>query len=143
MYPISKNYLFYYPGYPDLGSRYLGEKYPQAGSTSEHALNVIRDRHFQLAHRHKIALVDGNTASMLPLLMLLGPSGPPLKWKTVHRESRLRWPRGSESETAYSRLAVMAVGTGKNGGEPAMWAHWDGWVNWFQSHAPDTEYFLI
>jgi len=51
-------------GYEDIKARYPGEEYPEAGSDNEAALRLIRDRHFQLAHRHRITLIDGNERSI-------------------------------------------------------------------------------
>ena len=56
--PHAKTMLFM--GYEDVNARYLGIEYPDGGSPQDKASRLIRDRHFQLAHRHRISLIDGN-----------------------------------------------------------------------------------
>ncbi|NOZ61069.1 MAG: hypothetical protein GXO74_05265 [Calditrichaeota bacterium] len=50
----------YFYGYEDVNMRYLGEQYPEEESGNDAASRLIRDRHSQLAHHHRIFLVDGN-----------------------------------------------------------------------------------
>lgn len=56
--PASKTMLFV--GYPDVNLRYTGERYPSAGSAAATTSELVRDRHFMLAHRHGIQLIDSN-----------------------------------------------------------------------------------
>src|SRR2546421_8806558 len=54
--PSSKTMVYYSPD--NVNYRYLGSKYinPRNGGASI----LIRDRHFQLAHRHRVSLIDEN-----------------------------------------------------------------------------------
>jgi hypothetical protein len=43
----------------NANDRYLGEAYPDPGTTVYTQSLQLADRHFQIAHRHKISLIDG------------------------------------------------------------------------------------
>jgi hypothetical protein len=56
--PASKTMLFI--GYPDVNLRYVGTRYPDAGTPQATTSELVRDRHFMLAHRHGIQVIDSN-----------------------------------------------------------------------------------
>lgn len=133
-------------GYEDINIRYRGEEYPEEGSANDAASRLIRDRHFQLAHRHKISLIDGNERS------IAGEN-----WTQQDRPHPQWLPRLDGSLfTAINGYDGPGVGVGNNvysigtygdwwwqgEGEAAMRSHSDAWFNWFEANAPGTEYFL-
>ena len=136
--PNSKTML--YLGYPDINKRYLNNPYPQ--SQAELAQSAqIRNRHFQMAHRHKISLIDDNDN--------LGTSidQPSTDWKARLSGSLFTSARGYDGPGVNTGNLVFSIGTyGKwdNWGptQATIGAHADNWVKWFDANAPQTEYFL-
>ena len=55
-YPSAPTML--YIANEDINYRYLGSAYPEPGSSDYQKSLVIINRHFQVAHRHKISLID-------------------------------------------------------------------------------------
>jgi len=123
----------------NANNRYLGEEYPEPG-TSVYAQSLkLADRYFQLTHRHKISLIDGV--------------------EEIEQMDEAWTDRLSgELFTAVKGYDGVGIGVGNNvysigtygswswqGGSKAdMWANTDLWVNWFdaQAFATPTEYFL-
>ena len=128
-------------GYADVNQRYLGQKYPTPGVFAK-AARRIRDRHFLVAHRHKLQLIDAN-------------EGPEPWTKDAPRDDWRPRLDGSLFTPAYGYdgpgigrgNGVFSVGTygswsWKNEGKTGMWAHTDAWARWFETYAPETEAFL-
>ncbi len=129
-------------GYEDINMRYLGEEYPSSGTSNDADSKIIRDRHFLMAHRHRISLIDSNDGSG--------------DWQSD--QPRPEWiPRldgtlftavnGYDGPGVNIGNNVFSIGTfgswnWQGEGETAMHAHTDSWVNWFETNAPATEYFL-
>lgn len=138
--PSAKTMVYF--GYRDLNDRYLGELYPNPGTTNDLLSKQIRDRHFLLAHRHRVSLIDANAGSE--------------NWNLD--QPRPEWvPRLDGSLfTATNGYAGPGVGVGNNvfsigtygswgwkaEGEAGMRTHSDAWVNWFTANAPSADYFL-
>lgn len=55
--PTSKTMLFF--GYPYVNDRYFHEKYPYTVQDVSD-MHAVRNRHFMMAHRHKISLIDAD-----------------------------------------------------------------------------------
>ncbi len=135
-----------YLGYEDINYRYLGVQYPDWGSEQDSLSGVIRDRHFQIAHRHRLSLIDSNERS--------------IAWENWVEQDRPheQWlPRlsGNLFTAAYGYAGpgegvgnnVYSIGTygdwwWQSEGEAGMRSHSDAWVNWFETNSPETEYFL-
>ncbi len=137
--PASGTMLFF--GYADVNDRYLGEKYPYAAPDVD-AMHAIRNRHFLLAHRHKISLIDADLDNDLWTL-----DQPHPEWLPRLDGSLFTTTQGYEGPGEGTGNNVYSIGTygswsWKNEGRAAMWQHTDGWASWFAAHAPETEYFL-
>ena len=136
--PAAPTMLFL--GEADVAGRYLGERYPTPGTPSGDAERAIVDRHFQLAHRHRISLVgDVNTdwAHDRP-----GPG-----WAERLDGTLFTAAHGYDGPGAGTGNGVYSVGTYASWpwqaeGEAAMRAHTDAWATWFEAHAPAAERFL-
>lgn len=128
-----------YLGYADINNRYVGVGYPDTG-TAEHATaRLVRDRHAQLAHRHRISMIGEVHSTDL--------DQPDEEWLPRLDGSLYMPERGYEGPGQGLGEGVFSVGTygswsWQDEGEQAMRRHADGWVNWFQANAPDTEFFL-
>ena len=143
--PHAQTMLFV--GYEDLNARYLDEEYPEEGTANDNAARLIRDRHFQLAHRHRISLIDGSDRSVAAdndgnLL-----DRPHAQWLPRLDGSLFTVANGYEGPGVGIGNNIYSIGTygswdWQGEGEAAMRSHSDGWVTWFEANAPETEYFL-
>ena len=134
--PTAKSMLVI--GESNLNRRYIGPEYPSDPDLLRQATD-IKDKHFLLAHRHKISLIDAGDH---------------------HQEDRPQdawFPRlsGELFTPAYGYSGpgigignnVYSIGTysswkWKGQGKEAMQRHANNWETWFENNAPDTERFL-
>ncbi len=139
--PSSKTML--YLGYEDLVMRYFGKPRLKKDSESEKNFQLIRDRHFQLAHRHKISLIDSNRGSSPT-----DGDSPRAEWMSRLDGSLFTPLHGYEGPGAYTGNGIYAVGAydswswKQDDDETIMHEHADRWSHWFKTYFPDTEYFL-
>lgn len=126
-----------YLGYEDVNNRYLGVEYPDDLTQA----NLIRDRHFMLAHRHRIALIGDEISTMEEL------DQPDSAWLPRLDGSLFLPENGYDGPGVGVGNGVYSIGTygswgWQDGDESDMWEHANNWVRWFDANAPDTEYFL-
>jgi hypothetical protein len=125
-----------------VNERYLGadNAYPEP-ETALYAQGLeLVDRHFQLAHRHKISLIDHGDRE---------PEEMAEAWVDRLNGELFTPARGYDGVGVGVGNNVYSIGTysswwWQDGGEVEMWANADAWVNWFeaQSFATPTEHFL-
>lgn len=129
-------------GYEDINLRYLGVEYPDF-DTNQGALSThILDRHFLLAHRHRIALIGADESAND-----WTADQPPPQWFPRLDGSLFTPEHGYDGPGVGVGNGVYSIGTysswGWQGeGEAAMRQHTDAWELWFEANAPDTEHFL-
>ncbi len=127
--------------FEDINDRYLGEDnaYPDPGTAVYTQSLALEDRHFQLAHRHKISLIDGfdDTEQMDET------------WTSRLNGELFTPARGYDGVGVGVGNNVYSIGTygswsWQGGTEADMWANTDAWVNWFdaQVFTTPTDYFL-
>lgn len=126
-----------YMGYEDVNNRYLGVEYPDDQTQA----NFIRDRHFMLAHRHRIALIGDEISTMEEL------DQPDPAWIPRLDGSLFLPENGYDGPGVGVGNGVYSIGTygswgWQDGDASEMWEHANNWVRWFDANAPDTEYFL-
>lgn len=143
--PHAKTML--YVGYEDINDRYLGIEEPEEGSADDNASHLIRDRHFQLAHRHRISLIDGGERSIASNNEGDLLDRPHPEWLPRLDGSLFTAANGYDGPGVGVGNNIYSIGTygswsWQGEGEAAMRSHSDGWVVWFEANAPDTEYFL-
>jgi hypothetical protein len=137
--PHARTMLYY--SLENINDRYLGEDntYP-APDTAAYAQSLkLADQHFQLAHRHKISLIDE----------YIEPEQMDDVW-TARLNGDLFTPaRGYDGIGLGIGNNVYAIGTygswpWMDGPQEEMWANANAWVNWFdaQAFATPTDYFL-
>lgn len=136
-----------YLGYEDVNIRYLGEEYPEEGSANDNDSKLIRDRHFQLAHHHRISLIDGNERTISWDSQGVPRDQPHPQWLPRLDGSLFTAADGYDGPGVDSGNNVYSIGTyggwsWQGEGEATMRSHTDAWVNWFDANAPETEYFL-
>jgi len=125
----------------NINDRYLGEDnaYPEPGTAVYTQSLELADRHFQLAHRHKISLIDGfdDTTQMDET------------WISRLNGELFTPARGYDGVGVGVGNNVYSIGTygswsWQGGTQADMWANTDAWVNWFDTQAftTPTDYFL-
>ena len=138
--PTSKTMV--YLGYPDIGLRYIGTQYPLAGTAGELKLQLIRNRHFQLAHRHKISLVDNDVSASVGAQDL-----PHQEWLPRLSGSLFTAANGYDGPSVGVGNGIYSIGqygswNWQNAGRAGMWQHTNAWEQWFATNAPGVEHFL-
>jgi uncharacterized protein (TIGR01370 family) len=137
--PNARTMLAYSP--ENINDRYLGEDnaYPKPGTTAYTQSLKLTNRHFQLAHRHKISLIDGDAS-----IEQLDDA-----W-TARLNGELFTP-GRDYDGVGVKVGnnVHSIGTygswsWQDGTQEDMWTNTDAWVNWFDAQAftTPTDYFL-
>ena len=125
----------------DINDRYLGEDnaYPDPGTAVYTQSLELADRHFQLAHRHKISLIDGFD----------GTEEMDETWTSRLNGDLFTPVDGYDGVGVGVGTNVYSIGTygswsWQGGTEADMWANTDAWVNWFdaQAFSTQTDYFL-
>jgi hypothetical protein len=123
-----------------INDRYLGEEYPEPGTYTYAQSLELANRHFQIAHRHKISLIDGYVEEI---------EGMNEVWKDSLSGELFTTSRGYDGIGVGVGNNVYSIGTygswdWQDGSKADMWANTDAWVNWFENQAltTPTDYFL-
>ena len=138
--PSGRTMLYF--GYEDVNQRYLGEAYPDPDTPAAETAARIRDRHFMLAHRHRLSLIDSNDG--------IGDwieDRPRPEWVPRLDGSLFTTKNGYDGPGVGTGNNVFSIGTygswsWQGEGQPAMHTHADAWVTWFEENSPQTEFFL-
>lgn len=135
--PNAKTMIFY--SFENINNCYLGILYPDFGSEAYTQSLALADKHFQIAHRHKMSLIDGSVET----------EQMDEAW-TARLTGDLFTPaEGYEGIGVGVGNNVYSIGTygswsWQGGGQSAMWTHTNAWVNWFdtQNLGTPTDYFV-
>jgi hypothetical protein len=137
--PNAKTMVYY--SSENINDRYLGEDNmnPDPG-TSEYTQSIeLIDRHFQLAHRHKVSLINSETD-----IERMDDA-----WTSRLNGETFTPAQGYDGVGIGVGNGVYSIGTygswsWQDGSEADMWANTDPWVNWFDAQAfvTPTDYFL-
>ncbi len=124
-------------GYEDINQRYLGEQYPSEPSKLDMSRQIL-DRHFQLAHRHRISLIAAEPD---------GQDQPHSNWLPRFSGELFTSAKGYDGPGIGIGNEIYSIGTygswdWKNEGESGMRTHTDAWVDWFDNNAANVDYFL-
>jgi hypothetical protein len=139
--PSAKTMLSY--GFSEISRRFLGNAFPAFGTPDAAKANLLVDRYFMLAHRHRISLIGDAPGSDCADL----GDQPCPSWIPRLDGSLFTPANGYAGPGVYRGNNVYSIGTygawsWKRGTKADMWAHADTWARWFAAHAPSTEYFL-
>jgi len=138
-YPSAPTMLCY--SSENINYRYLASSYIDPGSNDYQKSLDLVDRHFQLAHRHKISLIDGDIE-----IDRMSDA-----WVDRLNGNLFTRARGYDGPGAATGNNVYSIGTygswswvWSEDSEADMWSNTDAWVNWFDAQAftTPTEYFL-
>ena len=123
----------------DIAERYLGKAYPDPGSAAFRHLQQLIDRHYQMAHRHRLSLVEGYVDPERLQRYLL----PRLDGSLFTPRRGYRGPGEEVGNNVYA-VGLFGFWPWKGKGREAMWENADRWARWFRRHGleNDTEYFL-
>lgn len=135
--PSAKTMIYF--SYEDIVDRYLGEEYPESGTEAYTKLINLANLHFQLAHRHKISLIDDYT----PIDQMDDAWVSRLNGELFTPAQGYEGVGTSVGNNVYC-IGVYSDWPWKSGTQSDMWTNTDAWVNWFdnQAFATPTEYFL-
>jgi len=137
--PSAKTLLYFSSS--NINRRYLGSADIDPTSSNGPQAKLLRDRHFLLAHRHRISLIDDG------LDCTTTSDQPCPEWKPRFDGSLFTAINGYDGPGVNTGNNVYSIGTyglwsWRSGGPSAMNQHSDGWVTWFDQNAPNIEYFL-
>lgn len=132
--PASQTML--YLGDGDINERYIGERWP-SNSTNQSLPDQIRDKHFQLAHRHKISLIDSHSSADSPSDSWI----PRLDGSLFTQSNNYRGPGENTGNNVYS-IGTYGSASWQYNGDAAINEHVNAWQNWFEANFPETERFL-
>lgn len=137
--PAAKTMLYYSD--ENINYRYLGKAYPDPGTGYHYRSLEIINRHFQMAHRHKISLIGNHTAIQA---MVEG-------WTARLSGGLFTRGKGYDGPGVGMGNNVYSIGTygswtydWNENSRSEMWENADNWVNWFtaKNFPTPTEYFL-
>lgn len=132
--------MVYYSG-DNVNRRYMGSDYVNPTDPTNGPLSIkIRDRHFQMAHRHRLSLVDDNYD-------IVADQPSPYEWLGRLDGSLFTAAKGYDGPGVGVGNNVFAIGmygswSWQGGTEAQMWQHTNNWENWFETHSPATDTFL-
>lgn len=123
----------------NINDRYLGNDGPEQRSIDYEQAMIIADRHFQIAHRHKMSLIDEyrDIDSMDE------------SWTSRLSGDLFTGVNGYDGIGTGVGNNIYSIGTygswpWQEGTKAEMWNHSDAWVDWFdvQAFSTPTDYFL-
>ncbi len=123
----------------NINLRYLGESYPDQGTALYQQSLRLADRHFQVAHRHRISLIDGyQPPDRMDEAWTARLSG-----SLFTPDNDYRGPGEGVGNNVYS-IGTYGGWPWQGEGEAAMRSNTDLWANWFNSRNFSTpvDYFL-
>ncbi len=127
--------------YSDVNIRYLGEAFPNQGPMGE-ASKLVRDRHWQVAKRHRLSLIDDLASPDVS-----PPDRPPGEWFPRLDGSLFTPERGYRGPGEGVGNGVFVVGLYGTWGwrgedEEAMHRNTDSWQGFFDERFPGTTVYL-
>ncbi|HIJ40090.1 MAG TPA: DUF4091 domain-containing protein, partial [Deltaproteobacteria bacterium] len=139
-YPSAPTML--YLSNENINYRYLGSEYIEPGTSDYQKSLAIINRHFQVAHRHKISLIDN----------YIEVSQMNEAWRDRLNGTLFTMANGYDGPGMGTGNNVYSIGTYSSwnwgswqaDSKADMWSNTNAWVNWFDAQAfvTSTEYFL-
>ncbi|MBN2000659.1 DUF4091 domain-containing protein, partial [candidate division KSB1 bacterium] len=140
--PTAKTMLFFEGG--NMNERYFGIENAWVQGADEPRAKIIQDRHFLMAHRHKISLIGDQSWINSDYTEEDHPAdsfSARLHGSFYTSANGYDGPGVNAGNNVYS---IGTYGSWQEWGdtESHMWEHSDNWVTWFETNSPETEYFL-
>lgn len=143
-FPSAKTMLVFSP--ENINSRYFNNEYPDPGTDLYTQSIALQNQHFQLVHRHKISLIDGEDFDVTSETL---DEGAYEAWISRLNGNLFTPEYGYEGIGEGVGNNVYSIGTygswhWQDGSEADMWENTDTWANWFtsQGFTTPTDYFL-
>lgn len=139
--PTAKTMLSYSSS--NINHRYLGTPYVNPSSAASTKASLLRDRHFMLAHRHRISMIGDDLANDCS-----SPGDQPCPdWGPRLNGSLFTSAHGYDGPGVNTGNNVYSIGTYGSwswnpGTEADMDQHTNAWAIWFNQNAVGVEYFL-
>ena len=138
--PTAKTMLYFSSS--NLNRRYFGQRYLDPNSTNGVQARQIRDRHFQIAHRHRISLIGDDVDDCNNTFDRPCPEWVPrLNGSLFSPVNNYEGPGLGIGNNVYS-IGTYGTWPWRGQDQNAMNVHTDAWANWFAANSPGTEHFL-
>ena len=138
--PYCKTMLYF--SSENINQRYLGTPSVEPGTIQASTASLLRDRHFMLAHRHRMSLIGDDRNDCSPSGDQPCPDWIPRLDGTLFTDAHgYDGPGVGVGNNVYS-IGTYGGWSWKHDGQTAMRQHSDNWANWFARHAPGIDYFL-
>ena len=142
--PSAKTMVAFSP--ENINNRYLNNEYPERGTEAYTKSILLQNKHFQLAHRHKLSLIGNGDFDITNG----SPDDELLNAWVLRLNGDLFTPEyGYEGVGEGVGNNVFSIGTygswdWRRGSKNQMWENSDAWVDWFDSLnlSTSTDYFL-
>ncbi|RZB38001.1 MAG: hypothetical protein SRB2_00347 [Desulfobacteraceae bacterium Eth-SRB2] len=135
--PTARTMLAY--SHENINERYLGNSYPEADTPEYTQSLALIDTHFQLAHRHRISLINSYTE----IERMDDAWTSRLTGSLFTSQMGYAGPGVGVGNNVYS-IGTYSSWTWSDGTKADMWTNTNAWVDWFDSQAftTPTDYFL-
>jgi hypothetical protein len=137
--PSARTMLYYSAS--NIHRRYLGEKYVDPRSDMNRRASLIRDRHYLVAHRHRMSLIGEPSEEATDQDEPSPEAIPRLNGKLFTAAHGYDGPGVGVGNNVYS-IGTYGHWQWKKGTREDMHRHTNAWAQWFRQHAPNTDYFL-
>jgi hypothetical protein len=140
--PTCKTMLYLDGG--NINERRFGIGHNWVQGENEPLAKLIQDRHFLIAHRHKISLIGDDSWINSDYTAEDHPADNSAARLDGSFFTSVNGYDGPGVNTGNNVYSVGTYGGWQSWGdaEAHMREHSDNWVNWFETNSPETEYFL-
>lgn len=136
--PSSKSMVYY--SAENINHRYFGTLSITQGQAPRAA--QLRDRHYMVAHRHKISLIGDAPGDCYSSADQPCPESlPRLNGSLFTSANGYDGPGTHTGNNVYS-IGTYSQWNWSTGTQAEMHAHTNSWANWFSANVPGVEYFL-
>lgn len=136
--PSSRTMIYY--SHENINQRYLGTTSINSSNAARAVL--LRDRHYLVAHRHKLSLIGDAPSDCSSTADQPCPESlPRLNGSLFTAANGYDGPGVNTSNGVYS-IGTYGQWSWNTGTQADMHAHTNAWATWFSNNAPGVEFFL-
>ncbi len=137
--PSAKTMLYY--SAENVNERYLGQTWIEGAG--EARAKLIQDRHFLVAHRHRISMIGDSTSIAGDATTEDRPGSNFIARLQGSFFSAANGYDGPGANIGNGVYSIQTYGIPRSWMHRRdLWQHADNWVSWFDANAPATDYFL-
>ncbi len=138
--PSSKSMIYY--SADNINHRYLGAPYVDKNSPDASKSVLLRDRHYMVAHRHRLSLIGDATSDCASTADQPCPESiRRLNGSLFSSGNGYEGPGANTGENVYS-IGTYGVWPWDKTSQAQMTQHCNGWSTYFSQNLPSVEYFL-